>query len=270
MLFFFEHHGMTGKNLFRVNQMHNESFPSHLHRAYEIISVNAGTLSLQVEQKQYLLKKGELAFIFCNQVHSFSTPEQSDISVILFSPEIIGDFFSAYNDRVPVCNVVRLAKSQNFHSLKSIYARKSVLYHICDALLSSTEMESVGGRPQVAILQQIFAYVDKHFGEDCSLKRLSGSLQYDYAYLSKLFTRLAGMHFTDYLNNYRIAQACYMLNSGRQTISEIAYHCGYTTLRTFHRNFRSIVHCSPREYLARKRNHIVKDIKYFPCMQGKT
>lgn len=255
MLFFFEHHGMTGKELFRVSQMHDESFPAHLHRAYELIQVNSGALTLQVDQKQYMLEAGELAFIFCNQIHSFSAPAQADITVVLFSPELIGDFYSTYKDRVPIDNVIRPEGWYGFHGLRTVYAQKSVLYAICDALLASTRLEPLGNRSQVAVLQQIFAYVDQHFGESCSLKKVAGVLQYDYAYLSRLFTRLAGMHFTEYLNNYRIAQSCYMLRGGRQSISEIAALCGYTTLRTFHRNFRDAMHCSPREYLSGSREN---------------
>lgn len=250
MAFFFEHHGMAEKNLFRVNRMRNEAFPAHLHHAYELIYVNSGTLSLQVEQKQYQMQTGDLAFLFGNQIHSFSPVGEADISVVLFSPEIIGAFYSAHKDQVPARNVFRLNPPLDFATLHTLYAQKGALYTVCDALLSSTEMEQGASRSQVAVLQQIFAHVDKHFGEECSLKSVAKALQYDYAYLSKLFTRLAGMHFTEYLNNYRIAQACYLLGSGSGTISDIAIRCGYANLRTFHRNFQRVMCCSPREYLA--------------------
>lgn len=250
-MFFFENHGIEEKDLFHINRLHSQTFPAHLHRAYELIVVDEGTLALQVEQKQYLLAKGDAAFIFCNQIHSFSASEKSEIFIILFSPELIGDFYSAHKGRVPDNNVVRLKKTVDFCALKSVYAQKSWLYHVCDELLSGTNMEPVSNRSQIVALQQVFAYVDNHFGGDCSLKTVAGALQYDYAYLSKLFTQMAGMHFTEYLNNYRVAQACYMLKAGKHTVSETAANCGYSTLRTFHRNFRMVLHCSPREYLAK-------------------
>lgn len=250
MIFFFEHHGMIGTDFFRVHQIQIKSFQAHLHRAYELIFVNEGSLSLTVDQKNYCLQTGELAFIFCNQMHSFSTTEPSGVTVVLFSPELIGDFHTAYHDSVPVNNVITLAQPPNLNEFTSIYARKSILYGICDALLSNTALECPGNRSQVAVLQTIFAYVDNHFAEDCSLKSVALSLQYDYAYLSKLFSRLTGMCFTQYLNHYRISQACYLLCCGSHTVSDVAYLCGYATLRTFHRNFRQVVHCSPRAYRA--------------------
>lgn len=250
MIFFFQHHGMEKRELFQVYQTKNESFPAHLHRAYELIFVKSGTLSLQVDQKQYLMSEGELAFIFCNQMHSFSTTGESDIIIALFSPEMIGDFYLAYKDQVPANNIIRPDKSRSFDNLESIYTQKSLLYYLCGELLAATNMEAVSGKSQVEVLQRVFYYVDQHFGRNCSLKAVSKSMQYDYTYLSKLFSGLTGMHFSEYVNRYRIAQACYMLKTEKQTISEISSRCGYTTLRTFHRNFRLVMNCPPREYLS--------------------
>lgn len=250
MLFFFEHHGMQGGDLFRVNEMRDQSFPAHMHRAYELIYLHTGALSVQVEQRAYRLSAGELAFVSCNQIHSFTSPGRSHITVVLFSPELIGDFYSANKGRVPAGNVIALEKTPDWQGLESVYAQKSFLYHICDRLLAATDMIPAENQLQVAVMQQMLAYIDRHFGEECSLKSVAGSLQYDYAYLSKLFTELAGMHFTQYLNNYRIAQACYLLQNGGYTVSQIAARCGYTTMRTFHRNFHHVTGCSPRAYLA--------------------
>lgn len=250
-MFFFEHHGMDHKNMFRVHRMSNAAFPPHLHRAYEFLYVESGILSLQVEQKQYQLHEGEAAFIFSNQIHSFSSAGDFRILVMIFSPELIGDFYSAYKGFVPQDNIVYLPILPNFFVSDSVYAQKSLLYGICDTLLKNTKLVPADNQSQAAVIQQMFAYVDRHFSESCSLKTVSKTLQYDYAYLSKLFTRLTGMHFTEYLNKYRISQACYLLKSGRLSVSETAANCGYSTLRTFHRNFRAVMQCSPREYLNR-------------------
>lgn len=252
MLFFFEHHGMEGGELFRVNKMRDQSFPAHLHRAYELIYVHAGKLRVQVEQCQYTMAAGDLAFLFCNQIHSFSSPGPSEISVVLFSPELVGDFYGAYRDCAPQSSVFGLGAPPDFAALQTVYAKKSFLYGMCDRLLAATAIVPVPSRTPVAVLQQILAFVDRRYGEECSLRHVAAELQYDYVYLSKLFTRYAGMHFTAYLNNYRIAQACYLLQNGGCAVAEVAARCGYATLRTFHRNFVQVMGCSPREYLAER------------------
>ncbi len=249
MFFFFEHHGMKGKDFFRVNEMNNQPFPAHLHRAYELIYIVEGRLILQVEKKQYIMTKGDLAFIFCNQIHHFSVADECRIHVVLFAPEIIGGFYADHRDCIPENNVIHLENEPDFFNCKSIYAQKSLLYHICDELVKTTGMELANSNSQTVLLQQIFAYVDTHYSTECSLKAISRAVQYDYAYLSKLFTRMTEMRFTDYLNNYRIAQACNLLKEQQMSVSEVAERCGYENLRTFHRNFRMIMGCSPKEYL---------------------
>ncbi|NLO84749.1 MAG: AraC family transcriptional regulator [Clostridiales bacterium] len=248
MQFFFEHHGLGDNKLFFVNHMKEQSFPAHLHRAFEIIYVNRGKLSALIDQKRYSLTAGEFVFVFCNQVHSFFASPDADITIVLFSPEMIGSFYSAYKNSIPSINFLRMEHTPDFDNLPSVYAQKGALYTICDALLQSSDMVTANNHTHVSIIQQIFAYVDKHYNETCTLRTVSTALQYDYAYISKLFTRLAGMHFTQYLNNYRIAQACYMLSSGAYAISDIASSCGYTEQRTFNRNFRNIMNCSPTEH----------------------
>lgn len=250
MIFFFEHHGMVGKDFYRVNRMLGKSFPAHLHFAYELIFVNAGEIVLQVERTQAVMKRGELAFIFGNQIHSFTALEGADVTVVIFSPELVGDFYQAYKDFVPKSNVLRPRLRPGFEDAESVYAKKGLLYSVCGALLSSAEMEPVTDQGRATLLQNVFAYIDRHFAEKCSLKDLAGELQYDYTYLSRLFNQLAGMRFSEYLNNYRISQACYMLKTGGRTISEISELCGYSSLRTFHRNFLRVMRCSPREYIS--------------------
>ncbi len=249
MFFFFEHHGMKGKDFFQVTQMRNQSFPAHLHRAYELIYVTKGTLFLQIEDKNYTMTGGDLAFVFHNQIHYFNAEQGCVVHIILFSPEIIGSFYSLYRDYIPENNVIHLSSDLDFSLCDSIYAQKSLLYHVCALLLKSTNMKKVSKRSQTAVLQQIFAYVDQYYQTDCSLKVISLAIQYDYAYLSKLFVRMTKMHFTEYLNNYRISQACYLLRQQQDLILNIAEKCGYTNMRSFHRNFRKITGCSPREYL---------------------
>ncbi|MCL2016093.1 MAG: AraC family transcriptional regulator, partial [Defluviitaleaceae bacterium] len=197
------------------------------------------------------------AFIFCNQIHGYTSVvahdvEPSKITVVLFSPEIIEDFHLEYNGFIPIDNVIKTPKWLDFTSLSSVYRRKSAIYALCDLLIRQTEMELADTRLYGVIPQKIFSYVDTHFNEECTLKTAAKALQYDYAYLSKIFRKLTDLSFTEYLNNYRVAKACSMLQSEEDySIAEIAENCGYNNVRTFNRNFRNVMNCSPQDF---KRN----------------
>lgn len=246
---FFEKHGVDGKELFHFFPLKNYNFPLHFHRAYEIIYVNSGQLYVSVDQKEYLLKKNDLVFIFTNQMHEFKTIDYSDITILLFSPELIGDFLMNFKGLVPDDNALHLEKEPDFSRMKSIYSQKSFLYSVCADLTDQKSFVPVKQSPQAKVLYKILLYVEQNYSADCTLKNVAKYLQYDYPYMSKLFVKQMNMTFTDYLNHYRISQACYLLKNSQQTISEVSARCGYINLRTFHRNFRKINGHAPREYL---------------------
>lgn len=255
---FFEDHALHEKEYFSYGYLEHP-FPAHMHRAFELIGVRDGKLTLHVDQKMYDLENDELAFIFPNQIHGFSSSGQIKLYIAIFSPEFIDEFYQKYKGYVPVNNIIKIPKGLDFDEMKCIYSKKSAIYALCGNLLSNTEMEAVYGYSNTTILHKVFSYISINYAERCNLKSAAETLRYEYTYLSKLFLKSTGMSFTTYLNYYRISQACTMLVRREIDIpiSEIAYRCGYLNLRTFHRNFRKVMHCSPQDFITT--SHSIKN-----------
>lgn len=245
---FFEQHGVAEKELFKWFIPENYSFPLHFHRAYELIFVHEGTLSVTIQQKEYQLKKNQVAFIFSNQVHGFHSTGPAKISVVIFSPELVGDFFMKYKGYIPDNNVLQLQSIPELNKLNTTFRQKSFLYAICAELEEQVQFIPVQPSKKMEVLYKILLYVDQHYHENCTLKAVARQLKYDYAYLSKLFIQMTGMTFTEYVNHYRISQARYLLKNSQLPISEIAFNCGYKNIRTFNRNFKKITNMSPKMY----------------------
>lgn len=244
----FEKHGVIEKDYFTHFRLSSYQFPLHFHRAYEFIYVNDGKLSVRVDEREYEATSGDMVIIFPNQLHEFRTIGHSLITVILFAPEWVSDFYTDYKGFVPADNILKTKTEPDPESLETKYARKSFLYGVCAELIRRMPFTEVQYSPQTKILYKILLFVEVNHSSDCTLKVMSQQLQYDYCYLSKLFVRLMKMSFTDYLNRYRISQACYLLKNSSQTIGEVASQCGFNNLRSFHRNFRVITRQSPTEY----------------------
>lgn len=245
---FFEHHGVEEKESFQSFTSVNSSFPVHFHRAYELIIVNEGELAVTIDQQEYILHKNDAAFIFNNQVHGFKTMERSKITIIIFSPELIGHFFMNYKGYIPENNIFPISHVPDLSTMDSIYKQKSFLYEICSILVDHTGFIPVEPSTKTKVLHRILLFVDKNYMDDCTLKTVAEQLKYDYAYLSKLFVSMTNMNFTEYLNHYRISQACYQLKNSQQSVGGIAINCGYTNLRSFNRNFKKITGRSPKSY----------------------
>lgn len=81
-----------------------------------------------------------------------------------------------------------------------------------------------------------------------TLDILAEKLNYSKAHLCRVIRKNMGTTFSDIVNSLRISEACRMLQSGRQPISEIAYSIGFSNIEYFNRTFKRYTKQSPSEY----------------------
>ena len=98
------------------------------------------------------------------------------------------------------------------------------------------------------LLYKIFKFIELNYNKDCSLSTLSKNTGYDYAYLSRYFKKIVGISYNDYVNQYRISRACYLLQNCEMTILEISNECGVNSLRSLNRYFKEQLGIPPAEY----------------------
>jgi len=77
---------------------------------------------------------------------------------------------------------------------------------------------------------------------------LSHKLGYDYSYLSQLFSTQAGTTIERFLIAQKIERAKELLQDGQQSIADIAYELGYSSVPHFTNQFRNLVGQTPAQY----------------------
>ena len=98
-------------------------------------------------------------------------------------------------------------------------------------------------------MQHVLTYIEENYQHEITLKGLAKKLGYDYHYLSSIINTGLNSNFLSFLNGYRINKVCeLMMDDSTTPISDLAYNCGYTSLRTFNRNFIEIKKVTPSEY----------------------
>jgi AraC-like DNA-binding protein len=65
---------------------------------------------------------------------------------------------------------------------------------------------------------------------------------------SRFFKNRSGKTFIDSLNDIRMGHASRMLIDTTQSISEIAYNCGFNNISNFNRIFKKKKNCTPKEF----------------------
>ena len=91
-------------------------------------------------------------------------------------------------------------------------------------------------------------FVEKNFRGDCSVDALAHQIGYSENYLSRYFMNAIGMSFHSYVIQYRLEQACHMMRNTNEPILRCAMDNGFTSLRSFNRNFSLYIGMTPTEY----------------------
>ena len=227
-------------------------FPMHLHKAFELIAVTEGEMTVHVDKQSYTVKAGEAALVFPHQVHSMETVSHSRNFCIIFAPEHIKAFVPFCLNNTPKCSVFKPSaelwqKLKQLKSSGSTLQIKSVLYSL--AYEFDKNAEYTPRSPEIeTLLYRIFDFIHKNYAGKCDLHTLSDSLSYQYNYLSRYFSERTGMSFTKYVISYRLSESCYKLTNSDAGITQIAMECGFESLRSFHRNFIAQIGMTPGQY----------------------
>jgi AraC-like DNA-binding protein/ligand-binding sensor protein len=91
-------------------------------------------------------------------------------------------------------------------------------------------------------------YINEHQTEDLRLSQVAKAVHTSTFYFCKMFKKVTGINFTDYLSRVRIEKAKNLLLNPNLRVSEIAFEVGFQSLTHFNRVFKKILGQSPTEY----------------------
>ena len=106
----------------------------------------------------------------------------------------------------------------------------------------------VNGLPK-RTLQRVVNYIDAHLDRDLTVATLAAIAQVSPSYFSNLFKQSTGLSPHQYVIRCRIDRAKQLLQQGKQSIAEIAYHLGFTHQSHFSHHFKRLVGSSPKAFL---------------------
>jgi len=104
------------------------------------------------------------------------------------------------------------------------------------------------------LIRQVIAYVQQHIGHPFSVMSIAQSLNLSRRTLEIRFQTRLGITPHAYILNQRINQAKVLLLQADtyRTLSEIAYACGFSSIKTFRIAFKALTNLTPAHF--RKQN----------------
>ncbi len=98
-------------------------------------------------------------------------------------------------------------------------------------------------------------YILEHQAEELSLGQVAKAVNTSTFYFCKMFKKITGINFTDYLSRVRIEKAKNLLLNPNLRVSEIAFEVGFQSLTHFNRVFKKLLGESPTKYRAQLLAH---------------
>ena len=247
----YENHRSSSINYLYRQYDTDFEFGSHFHDSFEFVYVFEGEIVVNIEKEKYNIKSGEGLLILPNQIHSFNTLKHSKTFILIFASSYVAKYYKqslTYCSKKPYFSLKdKLDLVERLQHEENIFLLKSLLYYL---VYLYTQSESIPRDVKYnTLMQHVLTYIEENYQRDITLKELSKALGYDYHYLSSIINNGLNSNFLAFLNEYRINKVCeLMMDDSSTSISDLAYSCGYISLRTFNRNFLEIKKITPREY----------------------
>lgn len=132
-----------------------------------------------------------------------------------------------------------ISGSNHFQELHEMLTQRVIQYF---KILQESE-------PENSTVFLIKDFISKNYADDSlSVKDISEHVFLSSSYVCTIFKTETGQTLNQYLTEYRIEKAKYLLEDSRYKISDISSKVGYSDGNYFGKTFRKIVGLSPSEY----------------------
>ncbi|WP_260871298.1 AraC family transcriptional regulator [Paenibacillus sp. Y412MC10] len=109
-------------------------------------------------------------------------------------------------------------------------------------------LEDMADKQFVNITRRIVDIVQEQYGQDISLDYCAAVMNFNPAYISRVFKKEMGVSFSEYISEYRMNIAKNLLATTEMKVSEIGRKVSYTNISAFIRTFRRAFGLTPGQY----------------------
>ncbi|MCU6707384.1 AraC family transcriptional regulator [Paenibacillus sp. J5C_2022] len=249
--------------------------PPHVHTSLEIGLCLSGKGWFSFGNKRYAADIGDL-FLVNNEERHIAMSDTNDPSRYLFlnfdaslllaeDPALLLPFSyrsTRFCNHIPGGSTLAeqlapwmhaVARELNEQKPGYLAMAKSGLVQLCGHLLRHySELLSEDMRQSIVQtarhVQLLTDAVEHRFREPITLQQLADELGLSISRISRAFLETTGYRFSDYLSLLRVQAAKRELAGTDKTIAHIAFECGFQSLPTFYRVFKTYAGMSPAAY----------------------
>lgn len=276
--------GISSDNIFTAKEIKLRHFSGefHFHEECQLVYVLKSNGKRIIGDLVDNYESGELIFLGSNIPHVWHStidPENADIEddvhahslSLFFNPEKLichlapfgktsrlesflktsqrGIEFAGHSKQLILDQLLLILKQEGLQKIIT-------LLNILDIMMAAEEYDYLASINYINHYQyqdskrmdQVFKFIFNNFREDISLETISGIAAMNPHAFCRFFKSRTQKSFTEFVNEIRISFACKLLKDTDNSITDIAYECGFNNVSNFNRFFKKINKKSPREY----------------------
>jgi AraC-like DNA-binding protein len=255
----------------------NDRYFWHYHPEYEIVFVRKGSGKLHIGEHLKNYEEGELVFIGPDLPHTgfgYGVIGEHEEIVVQLRKDFLGEEFMQKPELQHIRKLFERAKqglsfqgkSRKIVAAKlqkmltfSNFERLVELLKIFEILATTTEFSVLNAADKrfdfnhkdEDRINKVYEYVEKNYQKNVDIRAVADLANLTIPSFCRYFKKISHITYTDFVNEYRINQACRLLFENKP-IADISFEVGFNNISHFNKTFKQLKGMSPREY---KSNH---------------
>ena len=233
-------------------------FTPHFHHTIEIIFVEDGYSSININGIAYDVSAGSVLFIPQNAIHSGLTPTSKCNSYVLITdPNWLHGAATKLASHTPVypiwnnphkVSIIWPILRHLWENLSTISTDTftSLISSVICVILDDVELQKVTSSARAE--QRILNYCQNHYLEPITVNDVASALGLSCSYISHVFSGTLKTSFPAYINGLRLFDSMILLEETNLPITSVSDKAGFSTLRTFNRVFQELTGHTPVQW----------------------
>lgn len=260
--------------LYKIDPLHPQyDMMYHWHPECEIIRIKKGRFLITLDSEEITACAGDIIYITDGVMHAGHAIEECEYECVVFDAKgvtsgnhasirqmenvlthkrvinsyftdcdaelknITDNLFEAMDKRFPGYEFTVTGTLMQFYG----YVFKNHLYYTG----SSSAPKS---NEQQLMMRGVVSFIEMNYAEKISLDMLARKAGMSPKYFCSVFYKITQKTPVEYLNAYRIECACEKLITTGQSVTDIAFSCGFNDLSYFTKTFKKYKNTTPLRY----------------------
>jgi len=255
----------------------NDRYFWHYHPEYEIVFVRKGSGKLHIGEHLKNYEEGELVFIGPDLPHTgfgYGVIGEHEEIVVQLRKDFLGEEFMQKPELQHIRKLFERAKqglsfqgkSRKIVASKlqkmltfSHFERLVELLNIFDILATTTEFSVLNAADKrfdfnhkdEDRINKVYEYVEQNYQKNIDIRAVADLANLTIPSFCRYFKKISHTTYTDFVNEYRINQACRLLFENKP-IADICFEVGFNNISHFNKTFKQLKGMSPREYKSKQ------------------